>query len=66
MDNEVKEMLSRLKFSEEESRKIFTDNSGNSYLKGWEAWAVGKLLTKEWVNKEAMYRVLRSLWFTNG
>lgn len=29
-----------------------------------ESWAVKKLLTSEKVNKETMYRVLRSLWST--
>lgn len=33
-------------------------------MSGYEAWAVGKILSKEKINKGAMYRVLQSLWFT--
>lgn len=35
-----------------------------SDLQGWEACVVGKLLTKEKIDKEAMYRVLWSLRYT--
>ncbi|MBA0803111.1 hypothetical protein Gohar_013359, partial [Gossypium harknessii] len=31
---------------------------------GYEAWVVGKIMAKEKINSEAMYRVLKSLWFT--
>lgn len=31
---------------------------------GCEAWAVSKILSKEKINHEAMYKVLKSLWFT--
>ncbi|MBA0730768.1 hypothetical protein Golax_022563, partial [Gossypium laxum] len=31
---------------------------------GFEAWAVGKIMAIEKPNREAMYRVLRSLWLT--
>lgn len=65
MDEEVREMLARLKFSDEEARKIFTLNSSSTEANEWEAWAVRMLLTKEKVNKEVMYKVLCSLWFTN-
>ncbi|MBA0765536.1 hypothetical protein Gotri_014716 [Gossypium trilobum] len=33
-------------------------------MQGYEAWAVGKIMSSEKVNREAMYRVLKSLWFT--
>ncbi|KAH1064278.1 hypothetical protein J1N35_029265 [Gossypium stocksii] len=33
-------------------------------MQGFEARTVGKLITKEKFNREAMYRVLKSLWFT--
>lgn len=63
MDEEDHEMLARLKFLEE-FKKILTQNSSSMVMKGWEYWVMGKLLTYEKVNKE-MYRVLRSLWYTN-
>lgn len=31
---------------------------------GYEAWTVGKILSEEKINKEAVYRVLHFLWFT--
>lgn len=52
MDKEVREMVARLKFSEEESKKIFSQNKLESNLQGWEAWAVGKLLTKKRFTKK--------------
>ncbi|MBA0872607.1 hypothetical protein Goshw_017144 [Gossypium schwendimanii] len=30
----------------------------------YEAWAMGKLMSEEKINKNTMYRVFRSLWFT--
>lgn len=65
MDEEVKEMLAKLKFSEEDTKKLFTMDSISPKAEGWEAWVVGKLLTKARVNKEAMYHVLRSSWYKN-
>ncbi|PPD78727.1 hypothetical protein GOBAR_DD24350 [Gossypium barbadense] len=34
-------------------------------MQGYEAWAVGKIMSGEKVNREAMYRVLKSLWIYN-
>lgn len=36
----------------------------NFGMDGYEASAFGKILLEEKINKNAMYRVLRSLWFT--
>lgn len=65
MDEEVREMFMKLMFSKEELRKILTLNSSCMEMKGWDSWAVKNLLMNDKVNKEAMYRVLRSLWYTN-
>ncbi|PPS09658.1 hypothetical protein GOBAR_AA10983 [Gossypium barbadense] len=35
-----------------------------SNLQGHEAWVVGKIMSEEKINRETMYRVLKSLWFT--
>lgn len=64
MDEDVREMLAKLKFSNEEARKLFTLDSVSTEEGGWEAWVVRKLLIVAKVNREAMYRVLRSLWYT--
>ncbi|TYI68924.1 hypothetical protein E1A91_D08G119600v1, partial [Gossypium mustelinum] len=44
--------------------RVFSSNRFSTNSKGYEAWAIGKIMTNERINKEAMYRVLRSLWFT--
>lgn len=64
MVEEIREMFARLKFSEEESKKIFCHNMASSEVQGWEAWVVGKFLSKEKVNKNAMYMVFCSLSHT--
>lgn len=61
MAEEIRELLENFRFSEEESRKMVLKNLSIEADKGNEAWAVGRLLTKERVNKEAMYRFFRSL-----
>ncbi|MBA0572166.1 hypothetical protein Golob_002524, partial [Gossypium lobatum] len=33
-------------------------------IQGYEAWVVGKIMSREKVNREVMYRVLKYLWFT--
>lgn len=65
MEEEIREMLAKLKFSNEVARKIFKINEQSIGMTSYEAWAVGKLMMKEKVNKEVMYKVLRSLCFTN-
>ncbi|MBA0557343.1 hypothetical protein Golob_014418 [Gossypium lobatum] len=37
---------------------------GSNNSQGFKAWAIGKIMFEEKVNREAMYRVLKSLWFT--
>ncbi|KAH1128708.1 hypothetical protein J1N35_000086 [Gossypium stocksii] len=49
-------------FSEEESVQVISPNAVNNF-QGFEAWAVGRIMAKEKLNREAMYRVFRSLWF---
>lgn len=39
-------------------------NMNISNLQGHEAWVVGKIMSEEKINRETMYRVLKSLWFT--
>ncbi|KAK5833746.1 hypothetical protein PVK06_017600 [Gossypium arboreum] len=63
MDKDINAMLERLKFSEEESVTVISNNTGNN-LQVFEAWAVGKIMAVEKPNREVMYKVLRSLWFT--
>ncbi|MBA0567283.1 hypothetical protein Golob_012029, partial [Gossypium lobatum] len=63
MAEEINIMLERLKFSKEESTRVISTNTENN-LQGFEAWAVGKIMAAKKPNREAMYRVLRSLWFT--
>ncbi|MFQ6623855.1 hypothetical protein Gotur_003658 [Gossypium turneri] len=63
MTDEINELLERLKFSEEESVQVISTNDDNS-VQGFESWAVGKIIAKEPPNREAMYRVFKSLWYT--
>lgn len=63
MNEEVRVLLARLKFSEEEAKMIVTQSKIEMALQGWEAWVVSKLLTKERIHKESMYRVLRFLQY---
>ncbi|KAB1998687.1 hypothetical protein ES319_D12G107100v1 [Gossypium barbadense] len=64
MDEDINDMLERLKFSKEESKRLINTKQNNENLQGYEAWVVGKIMAKEKLNQEAMYRVLKSLWFT--
>lgn len=48
----------------EERIKIFYTNSGSNISQGFEAYAIGKILSIEKVNHEAMYRVFKSIWYT--
>ncbi|MBA0756104.1 hypothetical protein Gogos_022415 [Gossypium gossypioides] len=63
MGEDINELLERLTFSEEESRKVISSNRFSTNPKGYEAWAVGKTMSNEKINREAMSRVLKSLWF---
>ncbi|MBA0748129.1 hypothetical protein Gogos_004979 [Gossypium gossypioides] len=63
MVDDINALLENLKFSEEESVRVISSNIETNY-QGFEAWAVGKIMAIEKPNREAMYRVLRSLWLT--
>ncbi|MBA0818598.1 hypothetical protein Gohar_022173 [Gossypium harknessii] len=63
MADDINALLKNLKFSEEESVRVISSNIVTNY-QGFEAWAVGKIIAIEKPNREAMYKVLRSLWFT--
>ncbi|KAA3477524.1 reverse transcriptase [Gossypium australe] len=63
MAEDINVLLERLKFSDEESSQIIRSNEEQN-IQGFESWAVGKIMAKEKPNREAMYRVLKSLWFT--
>ncbi|MBA0813666.1 hypothetical protein Gohar_027496, partial [Gossypium harknessii] len=60
---EINELLGRLHFSEEESVQVVSITEVDR-IQSCESWAVGKIMAKELPNKEAMYRVFKSLWFT--
>ncbi|PPS01653.1 hypothetical protein GOBAR_AA19008 [Gossypium barbadense] len=60
---EINGLLKRLKFSEDESGQVFSIN-GDKNMQGFESWVVGKIMATETLNREAMYRVFRSLWYT--
>ncbi|MBA0772299.1 hypothetical protein Gotri_007708 [Gossypium trilobum] len=64
MVEDINELLERLNFSEEKSIRVISTNKNEAKTHGYEAWAVGKIMAKEKINREAMYRVLKSLWFT--
>ncbi|MBA0660346.1 hypothetical protein Goklo_012374 [Gossypium klotzschianum] len=63
MTEELSDFLARLNFSEEESVQIMCKKDDHSG-RGFEAWAIGKITATETPNKEAMYRVFKSLWYT--
>ncbi|PPR91253.1 hypothetical protein GOBAR_AA29434 [Gossypium barbadense] len=63
LTDEINVLLGKLKFSEEESVQIMSTNDGKN-VKGFESWAVGKVMATEHPNREAMYRVFKSLWYT--
>ncbi|MBA0874615.1 hypothetical protein Goshw_019304, partial [Gossypium schwendimanii] len=60
---EINDLLERLKFSEEESVQVVS-TSDDKRTQGFESWAVGKIMAREQPNREAMYRVFKSLWYT--
>ncbi|MBA0707726.1 hypothetical protein Golax_019747 [Gossypium laxum] len=64
MAKDINVLLERLNFSEEESKRVISTNTKPSNIQGYEAWVMGKIMSGEKVNREAMYRVLKSLWFT--
>ncbi|MFQ6666601.1 hypothetical protein Gotur_032895 [Gossypium turneri] len=64
MAKDINKLLERLNFLEEESTRVVSSNMGSNNSQGFEAWAVGKIMLEEKVNRDAMYRVFKSLWFT--
>ncbi|MBA0786883.1 hypothetical protein Gotri_027151, partial [Gossypium trilobum] len=63
MRDEINELLEKLKFSEEESTRVVSTCEGSN-PRSFESWAIGKIMAIKKPNKEAMYRVFKSLWFT--
>ncbi|KAK5840267.1 hypothetical protein PVK06_009158 [Gossypium arboreum] len=45
--------------------RVVSTKVGSTSSQGFETWAIGKLMAEEKVNREAMYRVFKSLYFTN-
>lgn len=62
MVDNINALLERLKFSEEESKQVISSNVKNNF-QGFESWVVGKIMADKKLNREAMYRVFRALWF---
>ncbi|MBA0602688.1 hypothetical protein Gorai_002859, partial [Gossypium raimondii] len=60
---EINDLLERLKFSEKEFVQVVS-TSDDKRTQGFESWAVGKIMAREQPNREAMYRVFKSLWYT--
>ncbi|MBA0868969.1 hypothetical protein Goshw_021310 [Gossypium schwendimanii] len=63
MTEEINKLLEKLKFSEDESTRVMSTREVNN-ARGFESWAIGKIMVTELPNREAMYRVFKSLWFT--
>ncbi|MBA0585917.1 hypothetical protein Gorai_016678 [Gossypium raimondii] len=63
MTEEINDLLERVKFSEEESTQVISKNDVHS-VSGFESWAVDKIMATEAPNRETMYRVFKSLWYT--
>ncbi|MBA0729932.1 hypothetical protein Golax_022888, partial [Gossypium laxum] len=61
---DINKLLEKLNFSEEEATKVVSTKLGSIKSQGFEAWAIGKIMSVEKVNQEAMYQVFKSLWFT--
>ncbi|MBA0575263.1 hypothetical protein Golob_024167, partial [Gossypium lobatum] len=64
MAEDINNLLARLKFSEEESTSVVGLRKDSMDDQGYEAWAIGKVLSKDKINREALYRVLKLIWFT--
>ncbi|MBA0573624.1 hypothetical protein Golob_000890, partial [Gossypium lobatum] len=60
---EINELLERLKFSKKESVQVVS-TSEDKRTQGFESWAVGKIMAREQLNREAIYRVFKSQWYT--
>ncbi|PPD73204.1 hypothetical protein GOBAR_DD29870 [Gossypium barbadense] len=64
IEEDINELLAKLNFSEEEAMRVVSTKVGSTSSQGFETWAIGKLMAEEKVNREAIYRVFKSLWFT--
>ncbi|MFQ6666963.1 hypothetical protein Gotur_033146 [Gossypium turneri] len=64
MAEDINNLLARLKFSEEESMSVVGLRKDSMDDQGYEAWAIDKVLSKDKINRDAMYRVLKLIWFT--
>ncbi|KAK5818114.1 hypothetical protein PVK06_023045 [Gossypium arboreum] len=64
MVEDINALFERLNFSEEEAIKVVSSKVKSLKIQGYEALAIGKIMSDERVNKNVMYRVLKSLWFT--
>ncbi|MBA0704940.1 hypothetical protein Golax_017162 [Gossypium laxum] len=64
MVEDINELLNKLSFLEEEATRVMITKVGSNSSQGFEAWAIGKVMSEEKVNREAMYHVFKSLWFT--
>ncbi|MBA0598060.1 hypothetical protein Gorai_007839, partial [Gossypium raimondii] len=47
MVEDINMLLERLNFSEEESIRVVSSNMSSTNGKGYEAWAVGKIMSDE-------------------
>ncbi|MBA0549359.1 hypothetical protein Golob_020395 [Gossypium lobatum] len=57
MAEDINNLFSRLTFTEEEANQVVGMNKLSPNFHGHEAWAVGKVMSTEKINREAMYRV---------
>ncbi|MBA0648030.1 hypothetical protein Goklo_015818, partial [Gossypium klotzschianum] len=64
IEEDINELLAKLNFSEEEAMRVVSTKVGSTSSQGFETWAIGKLMAEEKVNREAIYRVFKSLWFS--
>nr|KJB65286.1 hypothetical protein B456_010G088000 [Gossypium raimondii] len=63
MTDEINKLLEKLKFLEDESTRVMSTRDVNN-ARGFESGAIGKIMATELLNREAMYRVFKSLLFT--
>ncbi|MBA0568741.1 hypothetical protein Golob_006211, partial [Gossypium lobatum] len=56
-------LLVNLKFSESEKERVVCQNATELDIQGFEAWVVGKIMAEEKINREAIFRALKSLCF---
>ncbi|KAH1046453.1 hypothetical protein J1N35_037237 [Gossypium stocksii] len=64
MAEDINNLFARLTFTEDEANQVVELNKISLNSQGHEAWDVGKIMSTEKLNREAMYRVLKSIWFT--